>query len=154
DAAILSTPTARLEPQAAHAGSRADAIEPRLDWRQCGLELEAEAAEHHHARREGGIGERELGTHQVLAAVELVAKEVKAAAELLASLLDALRITLSLRLAQLREKHRRRRDERVVAVVLEETDLGARLRILRHQPGKRVFVLQILVDDGRVVDHL
>src|SRR5262249_43267902 len=110
----------RSESEAAHAGTGADAIEPCLDGRQCGLELESQASEHHHTRRERCIGQRELWPDQVLAAVQLVAQEVQAAPELLARLLDTLRIALRLGLAKLREKHCRRRDERVVAVVLEQ----------------------------------
>src|SRR5207244_7309828 len=80
----------RLQPETPHARPRADALDPRLDWRQGRLELDAEAPEHHDARREGCVRERELLAYQVLVATQGIAQEVEAPAQLFPRLLDPL----------------------------------------------------------------
>ena len=86
--------------------------------------------------------------------VETVTQEIETPPQPLADLLDLRDVALGIRLAELHQELRRVRDELVVAVVFEPPDLGAGLRVLRHQPGRGVFVLQVLVDDGRVADDL
>src|ERR1051326_7564796 len=143
-----------LQPEAPDARTSADAVDPRLDRRQRGLQLDPESAEHHDARRERCIGEAELLPDQVLVPGELVAKVVEGSTKLLARLLDALLIALRIRPAELGQQHRGGRDERVVAVVLEHPHPGPPLRVLGHQTGERILVFQILVDDRGIVDNL
>src|SRR5581483_7316494 len=110
--------------------------------------------EHHDARRERGVREGELAADEELVPVEVVAQMIERPAELLPGLVDALRVTIALGLANLREQRRGRGNERVVAVVLEHADARATLRILGKQPRQGILVLQVLVDDRRVVDDL
>src|SRR5689334_5062663 len=147
-------PPTPLQPETADARTGPDAIDPGLDRRERRLELHAEATEHHDARRKRRVRERELLSDQVLVAGEPIAEEVESPAQLLARLVDALRIALRVGLAKLREQHRRRRDERVVAVVLEHPHPGTALRVVRHESRQRILVFQVLVDDRRVVDDL
>src|SRR5437867_7727389 len=95
----------RSEPEATDARSGPDAVDPRLHGAQPGLELDPQPAEHHDARCEGRIGKRELASDQELLPGEVIAQVVEAAAQLLARLLDTLRIALRVRLAELSEQH-------------------------------------------------
>src|SRR5262249_4170647 len=119
--------TKPLETEAPDARSGANAVDPRLHRRECRLELDSEASEHHDAGRECRVGERDPLADEILVPTEAVAQEVEAAAELLARLVDALHVPLRVGLAELREQHRRRRDEGVVAVVLEDPHPGTAL---------------------------
>src|SRR5262249_23732339 len=145
---------APLKTESADARSGANAVDPGLHRRKSGFELDAEAAEDHDARRERRIGEREFLADEIFMSGELVAQIIEATPELFARLVDALLIALGIGFAQLREQHRRRRDERVVAVILEHPHRGTSLRVLGHQPGERILVLEVLVDDCGVVDYL
>src|SRR5262249_12870422 len=88
-----------LETEAPDARAGANAVDPCLHRRECRLELDAEASEHHDSGREGRVGERELLADEVLVPTEAVAQEVETATELLACLVDALHVPLRVRLA-------------------------------------------------------
>src|SRR5437867_7208311 len=98
-----------LQAEAAYARTGADTIDPGLYRGERRFELDTEAPEHHDARCEGGVGEREFAPAEECLRPESVTEEVERTPQLLARLIHTLGVAFHLGFPHLRQEQGRRR---------------------------------------------